>query len=373
MYPRATQYATLPGEQDYEAMPPGARANWLILRNQKEMLHEDYDQAVDTILRREIWNWDARNRLEDQRRAALAELDLKYPMPEMTQDLPAILYGMDPAEMWDGTVEKELYRFQNTKPDPSAYETEEGIDWNAYYKDEARWRSGLPRVFSFGIPRGGIYDHLDPGVAMKNFEQRYDSPLEAAHKTYTLEIASPAWDAYNKAKAEEDRLFPGARAMQDKYFTLSKAGRRAFIRANPILGRYWDWKDVHGSAYERTVGKVEPVPAVAIIPAILSQYRTKGWTEQQLKQELAGVVFPSLSQQQDLKRAQEEGTAEEATQAGGGGGGYSASYGGGYGGGGYRRYYSGGSRYYPRRTYTGGSYYPRWRPPSTIRGGPFQG
>ena len=371
MYPRATQYATLPGEQDYNSMPPGARANWLILDHQKEMLHTDYDEAVDQVLRESIWNWDARNDLEDQRRLALAELDEKYPMPEMTQDLPAILYGMNPAEMWDGTVEKELYRLQNDKPDPSDYEIEgEGVDWDSYYRDEERWRAGLPKMFSFGSAKGGLYDRLDPRTAMQNFEQRYDSPLEAAHKVYTREIASPAWDAYNKEKEVEDQLFPGARELQSQYFTLDQGGRRALLRANPVLGQFWDYKDRYGSAYERTVGKVESVPAVALVPAILANYQTKDWTEESLRAELTGVVFPSLDEQQDLKRAWRGEESYDSSSSSGGG--YGSLYSGG------RSYGSGGgyssSRWSPRRYTSGGSWqYPRWRPPATFRGGPFRG
>ena len=178
MYPRSSQYDILPGEKEYEAMPPGARANWLILRNQKDKLHAEYDQAVDDLLR--PWNNTAKNNLEAQRRMALAELDEHFPMPDMTGDIPAILYGMNPVEMWDSSVEKSLYRMQNDKPNPDDFETPEGIDWDAYYKADTTWRARLPRTFSFGIPQAGVYGKMEPITAMQHFEQRYDSMLEAA-------------------------------------------------------------------------------------------------------------------------------------------------------------------------------------------------
>jgi hypothetical protein len=393
MYPRSTQYNILPGEKEYEAMAPGARANWLILRHQREMLHADYDKAVDDILRREPWNWEARGQIEDQRRAALEGLKAKYPMPEMTGDIPAVLYGMNPGEMWDGTVEKELYRLQATKPSPSAFETEEGVDWSAYYKAETKWRASLPRSFGFGIPQGGVYERMDPTTAMINFEQRYDSPLEAAYNTYQKEVASPAWDRYNAAKREEERLFPGMRDLQDQYWDLDKAGRRQLLKQNPGLIDYWDYKDQQGSAYVRTVGQVQAVPAAALIPAILAQYQTRGWSEDQLKKELQGVVFPSLADQQDLKRGrQTQQAAAAGTQAAGAGYAATPAYS-------FPRYSPGelnylknrilrqwnarkgrysrggggrGGRQWGRPAPFGGGY-ARWRPPYYQWGGPFRG
>ena len=102
------------------------------------------------------------------------------------------------------------------------------------------------------------------------------------------------------------------------------------------------------------VGAVPATPATAIIELILAAYQAKGWTREQLEQELAGVIFPSLEDQQDLKKGYEPGTRPW----------------GGTSGGGYRRRYGGG---YRRRSYGGGGFtYPRWRGPQTVQGGPFR-
>lgn len=393
MYPRATQYEVMPGEKEYEAMPPGARANWLNLKYQKELLHDAFDEAVDNALRVAPWNWEARGALEDQRRQALAALEVKYPMPEMEGDIPAVLYGMNPEEMWNSTVEKALYAMQASKPSPAAFETSEGVDWDAYYTQVRKWEAALPRSFDFGIPRGGNYNGMDPKMAMDQFEKRYDSPLEAAYEAYQTEIAEPAWAEYNRLKGEEERLFPGMKALQGQYWDLDKAGRRTLLQEHPELKDYWDWKDRQGgSAYARTVGQVEAVPAAALIPVITKLYPVKGWTEEQLRQELQGVVFPALAVQQDLKREQRGETAWQgtATAAAGGAGGragypqYSAAElnylknqilrrwnarQGRYGGGGGRRY--SGGRYREKRYGAGED--ERWEPQPIRRGGPFTG
>ncbi len=410
MYPRATQYEVMPGEKEYEAMPPGYRANWLNLRYQKELLHDAYDQAVDNLLRAEPWNWEGRGAIENQRRQALAAVEAKYPMPEMENDIPAVLYGMNPEEMWNSTVEKALYAMQASKPSPGAFEGNEGVDWDAYYTEIRKWQAMLPKAFDFGIPKGGLYNGMDPKTAMDQFEKRYDSPLEAAYEAYQTEVAEPAWAAYNKAKADEERLWPGMKALQTRYWELDKEGRRALLRENPDLKSYWDWKDRQGGTpYNRIIGQVEAMPAAALIPAILKLYPTREWTEEQLKQELQGVVFPALAVQQDLKREQRGeaawgGTAAAAPGAGGGaaygagypqysaaelnylknqilrrwnarqgkGGGYrSGGYGGGYRRGGYYSAQRGGEEdWRPAPFEHGGPFY---GVPGAIRGGPFRG
>ena len=184
------------------------------------------------------------------------------------------------------------------------------------------------------------------------------------------------------------------KALQDQYWDLPQNQRGAFVRQHPDLPNYWDWKDQQGSAYDRTVGRVEATPAAALIDLILEQYQIRGWDKETLKQELAGVVFPSLRQQQELKKGRATTPTTQAAAAPTGRAPtvyqrpqYSAAqlqylknkilrqwnarqgrYRG-YGGGGY----GGGGRVYTGRPGFGEAQYPRWRPPGFERGGPFAG
>jgi len=327
----------------------------MVAKQQKAMVNAQFDRMVDDLIRQAPWDTAGRRELENQRYAALDTIDAQFPMPGVGGDLPALLYGMNPEEMWDATVEQEVRALKQTKPDPDAFTRDGEIDWSAYYAAVDKWEAKLPKTFDFGEVQGGLYAGMPPAFAIQQYDQRYDSMLEAAQKTYQDSIASPAWDAFHRT-----------------------------------------------DDYRGTVGKVGPIQATTLIPYILAKYVVKGWTPQQLQQELQGVVFPSLSDQQALRKGEEP----EEWAAGGGGRpagtssssgwwnnpdeyaemaarvqkeGWRAVYGKpwwetykrGGGGGGKKKRYSTSGGY----TTSGGRWSPyggRWRTPYYIRGGPFQ-
>jgi hypothetical protein len=92
--------------------------------------------------------------------------------------------------------------------------------------------------------------------AMEAIEQSYDTPLTAVLDVYRQMVVDPAWAKYDQLKA---------------------AGAKNY--------------------YKNSVGAVGPVAAVKLIPFLLQMYPAKGWTEAQLRKELARVVFPALAEQ----------------------------------------------------------------------------
>ena len=326
MYPRATQYATMPGEQQFEGMEPGARANWMQKSQAEDTIYESFGQQMDSLLRQRPWDSKALSTIRSQRQAALEAVEARYPIPEMTGEIPAVLYGMNPQEMGDALVEKELRAAQSRKPQADAFAEGEEIDWSAYYDAVDAWRATLPKTSAALKQAGGLgsrYAGLSFAQAVDAFENQHDSPLIAAHEMYRQLVSNPAWDRYNALAGQLNERFPGYDALQDKYFTLPQGqARRDFLAQNPQLKAYWDYKSATGSAYAQTVGAVGRVDATDLIPAILDKYRLQGWTAEQLQQELAGVVFPAISQQQETQGA---GAGAGASYAGAGAGtGYAA-------------------------------------------------
>ncbi len=408
IYPRITQYGVIPGAEETGTMPPGARANWMALSQERNQINEDYNRQVDDLLRARPWDWAGRSELEDARNAALDALEAQYPIPATGKEIPTLLYGMNPAEMWDAVTERDLRKMQKQKPSPESYQEGEEVNWSAYYEAVEEWMKGLPGLAE--AAQGGKYKGMTPQEAMRTFEQRYDSPLEAAYKTYQETVADPAWDKYNEAKAAEARKWPGVDALQDQYFDLDKQARRDFLKVHAELKKFWDWRDTHPNPYNRTVAKVGPIPAVNLIGDILKTYKGQDWTSEQLKKELENVTFPALGDWKALRAGEEPaaGTGQAgAGQAAATGDkwwnnpqiyaemeervrreGWRAVYGepwfekyprrGRARGGGGRtaaRTYQTGGTYQAAAAgrWTPGGYAGRWRPPEALYGGPWKG
>jgi hypothetical protein len=326
MYTRAAQYGIMPGEQS-DAMQPGARSNWMLYTQERDEINEGYNRGIDTYLRERPWDLaGAFDRFYDQRELDLGAAKEMYPMPELEGEMPTMLHGMNPDEMWDAVVEEELYKWQGTEPQTEQFvDTSGEVQWDRYNQAQAEWRAALPEL---PTPAGGTYAGMDPATAYKTFEQRRHTPIQAMAYTYRDQVKNPTWEQYRLLVAQ------GA---------------------------------PKGAAYEQTVATVGPMPATALIPAILREYQGTGWSPEQLAQELAGITFPAMGEQR------------KGGEAAGGGGGYAATKydptleprylrgtyrrtrGGGGGGG-------GGGRWKPRTTQK----YPRWRPPPFVRGGPFR-
>ena len=257
IYPRQTQYQTIPGEE-FEGMEPGARANWLAAKGEKEQVNAQADQAVDAFLRERPWDLKGARQFEDQRYAALDEIEARYPMPEMSDDLPPTYWGMNPEEAWDALAEAEIRAMKESKPDYDSFRDEEGAaDYDAYRSAVVAWEASLPEVFSFGQAEGGDYAGLSPDEAVARYDQRYDSPLEAAAKVYQEMVIGPTWDSYHRMKAD----------------------------GIPYQQRW-----------SATVGAVGPVEATGLIRSIRAMYGDR-WSEEELKQALAGVTFPAMEAQ----------------------------------------------------------------------------
>lgn len=103
------------------------------------------------------------------------------------------------------------------------------------------------------------------------YRRRNDSPLEAAQRTYN-ELYSMAWEAYNQAVEEgEDKA----------------VAYRTHIEGLPAMKGY------------------------ALIQAIQKEYPDR-WTDEELREALAGVQFPSGDETQTLRKPQAEQDLERA-------------------------------------------------------------
>jgi hypothetical protein len=323
MYPRAAQYGIMPGEQA-DGMTSGVRANWMLYTEERDSINDEYNGSIDGFLRDRPWDLaGAFDRFYDKRQADVAAAREMYPMPELEGDLPTLLHGMNPTEMWDSVVEEELYKWQATEPQSDDFTAASGeVNWEAYNRAQADWKRNLPEL---PTPVAGTYAGMDAETAYRTFEQRHHTPIQGMAYTYRDQVKNPTWDQYRLLVAQG----------------VAK-----------------------GAAYERTVATVGPMAATVLIPGILEQYQGKDWTPESLSRELAGIYFPAMSEQR------------KGGEAAGGGGGYAATA--------YdptqQARYSRGTR---RRSYGGGGggggrwkarapRYPRWRPPPFIRGGPFR-
>jgi hypothetical protein len=413
MYPRGQQYDVMPGEKTYEGMGAGDRANWLAAKAEKERINADYDAQVDKLLKARPWDWTGRKALNDKRYVALDAAKAKYPYETGGGEIPSILYGMNPAEMWDSVVDDAMFTLQEQEPDADDFKVNGEVNWDAYYKARDEWLKGLPAaVPGVGQVAGGQYRGMSTAEVYENWETRNYSPIEAANRVYQKAIASPAWDKYHAAVAERDKDWPGMTELEEEYQSLpagskersnfldqhpgmedywaykrtqkaqretqwpglskvqeqyysyaqgsqqrrdflaqhpelktywdakrsqeaeadarfpgmslleqqyynlpegSSPERKAFLKAHPRLKDFWDYKRGQPDPYDETVGTVGSVKAAQLIADILAQYKARGWTEEQLRKELAGVVFPPLSQQKAAGGAKGGGATAAAT------------------------------------------------------------
>jgi len=306
IYPRQQQYEVIPGESGWEGMASGARANWLKLNEVKAEIYSRYQKKVDDLLKKRPWDTSGRRELLNQRYDELNAAKEQYPLPPITEDLPAVLYGMNPKEMWDSSVEDVVYELEATGPQVDDYKDAKGVvDWGAYYDDRDEWLAGLPKGLpGVGTIKMGTYQGLTTAEAIDAIEKKNHSPLEAAALTYQEAIAAPAWDRYRELDDAWESQWPGIEEIQSQYYEAGPKGsqaRRDYLKAHPELKEYWDWKEGKVKPYDATVGRVGEMNATDLIPVILARYKGRGWTEAELRKVLDGVVFPPLSKQSEKK------------------------------------------------------------------------
>lgn len=243
-YVRQAAYGALPGEEPL-GFTPTERGNWLKQKEGKEEIFARYQEAIDAHLRQNPWDSKGKKAIDVERKAEIGQVKERYPLPEITDDIPPVMWGMNEAEAWDALVES--WGYDQEEPVRADF----GEDYDVYDAAREKWLSDLPETFPFGeTPTAGDYEGMDPNQAYRYFRQANDSPLEAALWTYKDRISGPAWDAYFAS------------------------------------GRDW----------EPTIGRVRAVPATMLIPAIIQDYQGR-WSEQELREELKGVTFPALKDQ----------------------------------------------------------------------------
>jgi len=336
MYPRSTQYQALPGEEAGQGMAPGARRNWLALREVKDQINDQANRQIDEFLKQRPWDGQGVSEINNQRYQALDAAKAQYPLPEFTGEIPPILYGQNPAEMWNAVTEDQLYDLQATKPSPDTFTDPQSgeIDWANYYAAVDQWKTTIPDNLIGEPIQAGTYQGMSGPQAYDAFTRRNHSILQAAHEIYQEQVISPTWDAYHAIKGQPN-------------------------------------------AYNQTVGAVPQIKATQLIPAIQRVYGFKGWTQAQLQQELAGVIFPPMADQQAEKRGTGTGTYRGAS---GGSSDFSQRVAEDWrsvlGAPWWEKYQRRGGRGGGGRTYNRSASrteQPRWVPPPNVYGGPFRG
>jgi hypothetical protein len=229
-------------------------------REAKDAVYAEYQEKIDAYLRKKPWDDDGVRTIEQERDGKIAEVEAQYPLPEMEGDMPAVLYGMNPAEMWDSVIEKQLREIRATQPRSGDFAKKNGeVNWDKYWAAREQWESALPEI---GQATGGTYAGMDTKAALDAFNQQHDSPLQAAQQLYKDLVEDPTWNEWRGLKEQG------------------------------VKG---------GEAFDRTVGTVAAVKAVDLIPWIQEQYRARGWSEQELRAALKGVIFPPMEKQREKK------------------------------------------------------------------------
>ena len=93
--------------------------------------------------------------------------------------------------------------------------------------------------------RAGLFPEIDEYYQFKN-------EYLAEHPDVIEHVTSDSSDLYGvpvdiqqtvyQYRALKGKAFPGIEEMQDAYFNMDKAGRRAYLAKHPELSSYWEWK-----------------------------------------------------------------------------------------------------------------------------------
>lgn len=234
-------YGTLPGEQyDYR---------WLYDRAMQDEINQKFDALKDQAITMRPWDRRTGYAIEDARRAALDRVDrdkmsntaewqddyLKaasavtgisntgqpVPAPTALQSYkPRSVSGANPDEVLNIRQQEIMQQVSRTQPRAESYITAQGeIDYAAYRAAIDEWDKTLGRI-AVGLPatqvimanakNEGIDKKLTQFMKQLTREQidkyrwRYDTPLEAAQRTYYEAVYSPVMDSYVALRDQGD-------------------------------------------------------------------------------------------------------------------------------------------------------------------------
>ena len=308
---RRVMYGALPGAEEYEGYTPGKA--WAVGRYnaEKDEVNSTYDEAIDALLRDEPWNKDGVSELEDQRQAELDVLKDKYRIGVEEEEegyRPWSVWGAGPEEERGIREEEVLAAISGSEKRPRSedfMDEETGeVDYEAYQAAKDRFFENLvqemsdsERLARIGREMGyrdryEAVEALVGGLTLEDVEtywRRNDSALQAAQRVWEETVYGAAWEAYNEAL--EGRV-------------IRRRGGRA-IRGQGMS---------KGDAYEKFIEGAGPTDAVELLQEIQAAYPER-WTEEELREALAGVEFPSVEEVNLLRKPEEEQALARAQDA----------------------------------------------------------
>lgn len=286
---RGMTYGFLPGVEAPE-FGPQQTINLLDYNVQKEQIEQQYIEQIEEYIRRNPWDSAGASALRHERTQALAQARAQIMGPSDEYDEAALwsVYGATPEERAKRRREQVLSVVSASLPafeayiDPQTGEVDYGAWEKAqadYYKDLIEQLTDHPLIAQLAQEAGATdieafaRETLGPITEkdVQAYRRRNDTPLEAAQRTYG-ELYSMAWEAYNKAvEGGEDK----------------------------------------GRAYRTYIEGLPALTGGALIQAIRKEYPGR-WSEQELREELATVQFPSGADTHMLRKPQVEQELDKA-------------------------------------------------------------
>jgi hypothetical protein len=235
------QYGTLPGEQsDYR---------WLYDRAMQDEINTKFDALKEQVIVMRPWDRKAGYAIEDARRAALDRVDRDKvsstaawqddylramnatagtnavpqsvsPATALQSYKPRSVAGANPTEKLEIRQQEIMQQVSRTQPRAESFMTPQGeIDYKAYRMALDEWRGSLGKVAA-GLPatqlimakateegNAATMKQFMAGLTGDQLDQyrwRYDTPLEAAQRTYYEAIYTPVMEAYVTMRDQGD-------------------------------------------------------------------------------------------------------------------------------------------------------------------------
>jgi len=242
-------------------------------------------------------------------------------------------------EEWEEALTENLvWRTQEFRPDYDdfgnwdAFKAAEAEFYRQVESGDAPWMQEMAAEAE--IPVEELAELIGGKEGIERQFREYDSPLEAAQRIYkdsyidgayeARDGAYAPWGAWKEALVEAG--FGDINELWDQYnaFPEGSNERRAFWHAYPELKAYMEFRDGYREEHpeavwenvEAQVAATEagfgPIDAVQFIPQILKVYKERGWTEEELEEELEGLTFPGFVAYREM-RQREKGAAQRET------------------------------------------------------------
>lgn len=323
---RQVARAGLPGAGEYEGWTPGEAWQSQEYGRRSDEINERYDRAADALLRREPWNREGVQALEDQRQAELEAArgetiargeEAGGVAGEAAPYRPRSTYGAGPEEAAAIRREEVLAAVSNAMPKVDEFrDAETGeVDYDAYERARETFFADLPGRMAgderlaaisqamaeevggvagaaaaggggggrgaepaVGAERVAGPAGLVRGVSLEDVQaywRRNDRPLEAAQRVWQESVYGAAWDAYNRA--------------------VEKGATK-------------------GDAYARYIEGAGETKAETLIDRVMEMYPDR-WTREELEEALGDVTFPSPGEVRTLRLPEEEQALERAKGA----------------------------------------------------------